>query len=83
MSSIYSTPHLGVNVDQTSVNTPHNWAQGDEDSNAADSAPNTGNLAVNVLLEETGPITRDYFLSTQIPTPPQSKSSDEKGKKTL
>jgi len=55
MSSINTTPHQGVNVGQTPVKTPHNWSLGDEDNDAADSAPNTGTLAGNELLEETGP----------------------------
>jgi len=72
MSTNNTTPHLGVNVGQIPVNTPHNWSLGDEDSNAVDSAPNTGTLAGKALLEETGPNTRGYLLGTPIPTPPQS-----------
>jgi len=75
ISSINSTPHLGLNVGQTSVNTLHNWALGVDDSNAADSAPIWGTLAGNALLKETGPNTRGCLLGTPIPTPPQSKST--------
>jgi len=75
ISLINSTLHLGVNVGQTSVNKQHIWALRDKDSNAADSTPNTGTLAGNALLEETGPNTRGCLLGTLIPTPPQSKST--------
>jgi len=44
-------------VSLPSVNTHHNWALGNEDSSAADSAPNMGSPTGNVLLEETGPNT--------------------------
>jgi len=68
MSSINTTPHQGVNVGQTPVKTPHNWSLGDEDNDAADSAPNTGTLAGNSLLKETGP---DQYkgLFTRYPNP--------------
>jgi len=56
------------------VDTPHNWALRDEDSNAADSAPNTSTLAGYTQLEENGPNTRSYLLGTPIPTTPRSKS---------
>jgi len=49
-------PEMWVNVGQTPVNTPHDWALGDEDSDATDSAPNTGTLAGNALLERLNPI---------------------------
>jgi len=43
MSTINTTLYLGVNVGQTPINTPHDdLALGDEEGNAADSAPNTG-----------------------------------------
>jgi len=74
MSSVNTAPYLGVNVGQTPINTPHNWALGNEDSDAADSAPNTGTLAGNVLLEETGPYTGGYLLGTPTHTPLRSKS---------
>jgi len=68
MSSVNTTPHLSVNVGQTPVNMPHTCAVGDEDSDAADSVPNTGTLAGNALLEGTGPHTI-FLLDTLTHTP--------------
>jgi len=74
-SLISSLPYLGVILGSPSVDAPHDWALGDEDSIAADSTPNTGTLVGNVLLEiRTGPNTRGYLLETLTYTPPQSKS---------
>jgi len=70
MSSVNTTPHLGVNVGLTPVNTCHSWALGDKDSDATDSTPNTGTLAAYALLEETGTTTGGYLLRTPTPTPP-------------
>jgi len=74
MSSVNTTPHLGVNVSPPSVNNPHDWALENEDNSAMDSAPNKGNSAGKVLLEEAGPNKRGDLLDTPIHTPPQSKS---------
>jgi len=61
-------------VSPPSVDTHHDWALENEDSSAMDSAPNKGNSAGNVPLEEMGPHTRGDFLDTPTHTPPQSKS---------
>jgi len=61
-------------VGKTIVSTPHDWALGDEDSNAQDSAPNTGIPAGNVPLEVTEPNTGGYFQVTPTHTPPRSKT---------
>jgi len=55
MLSVNTTPNHGVNVTSPSVDTHHDWAPENEDSSAMDSAPNMGNSAGNVPLEEMGP----------------------------
>jgi len=74
ISTNNSTPYLSVNVGQTLVSTPHDWALGHEDSNSADSSPNASILAGNVPLEETGLNTGGYFQVTPTPFTPGSKS---------
>jgi len=56
MSPVNITPHQGINVGQTTVNTPNSWALKYEDSETMQniSGSNTGlTLAGNVLPEET------------------------------
>jgi len=61
-------------VSSTSVDTHHDWALENEDISAMDSAPNTGNSAGNVPVEEMGPFTRGNLLDTATHTHPQCKS---------
>jgi len=71
---VNTAPNQGVNVSSPSADTHHDWALENEDSSAMDSAPNKGNPAGNVPLEEEGPNKGDDLLDSPIHTPPQSKS---------
>jgi len=64
MSSLNTTPYQGLNVSPPPVDTHHDWALVNENSSAMDSAPNKGNSAGIVPLEEMGPHTRGDLLDT-------------------
>jgi len=74
ISSVNSTPELGLNVRSPSANTIHVRAVEVEDSSAMGSAPNKGNPVGHAPLEETGPYKGVNLLDTPNHTPLRSKS---------
>jgi len=65
ISSVNSTLELGVNVSSPSANPHHEQALGTEDSNAAGSVSNRGNLMGHAPFEETESNKRVNLLDTQ------------------
>jgi len=70
ISSVNTTPYMGVNVSSPFATTPQNLAQENEVSSAMDLAPNKGHPAGNVPLKEEGPNKGDDLLNSPIYTPP-------------
>jgi len=75
ISTINSIPNVGVNVGQISVPTQNTMAIGDEDDSVAGLVLNKGNQIGldEALFGEAESDTRGEFLTTSIPTTPQSK----------
>jgi len=69
ISSVNTTPYMGVNVSSLSAYTHYDRAQENEDSSAIDSAPKRVNPADNVPFEEEGPHKEDDLLDSSIHTP--------------
>jgi len=74
ISSVSSTPELGVIVSSQFANPIHVQALGTEDSSAMGLAPNKDNLVGHAPLDETESCKGVKLIDTPIHTPPQSKS---------